>query len=151
MTETRFDLPKLSTGYYGYFVRTKDRVDPYAAEKGLTSPAYFEFIQFEVDRPEVVTVIGWFRFSTLQGNCGVVVSSDTLLNNGFRGNPLYSQKFRDAKEQLVRQLGYSAMIATTQMSNIPAVGNMFKSKYRIVETFTNARTNNLCGIGVKLL
>ena len=112
-------------------------------EKGLFSEAYFVFKVGNL-------VLGSFRMSPMPGCCGVVISHDTHLNPQHR-NSGYSDRFRELKEALAKHLGYSVVIATTQMHNLPAVGNMYKSKYNMVDTFKNSRTNNLIGIGIKHL
>ena len=94
--------------------------------------------------------IGHTFFSAMPGCCGIVVSHGTYLTEYTRHTGL-SQPFRDLKELIAKKLGYSAMIATTQLDNIPAVGNMLKSKYNIRHTFTNSRTGNLLGVGFKVL
>lgn len=92
--------------------------------------------------------IGHFFLSPFPGNCGIVVIHDMYLTKEYRGT-MFSTHIRDGKEKLCRALGYSAVAATTQMNNIPAVKNFFKSKYNIPMTFTNKRTDNLIGIGLK--
>lgn len=94
--------------------------------------------------------LGMTSFAPLPGCCGIVISYHTALEPQHRGN-FYSDYFRQLKEKIAKEMGYSLMIATTQMENIPAVGNFFKSKYKFVETFTNSRTGNLIGLGVKKL
>lgn len=94
--------------------------------------------------------IGSFSFSPMPGCCGVVVSHFTYLHKDMRGQGL-SDAFRQLKEDLAKALGYSMMIATTQMENLPAVGNMMKSKYHMPVTFTNKRTNKLLGLGYKVI
>ena len=130
-----------------YQVVSED-VDEAFPEKGLDKRAYFKFQRVGSDG--TVYDYGNFVFAPVEGCCGIVVSAYTFLNKSVRGTG-YSDKFRDMKESLARQLGYSMMIATTQMKNIPAVSNMIKSKYNIVDTFTNKRTNNLLGLGMKRL
>lgn len=95
-------------------------------------------------------IIGHFYFSPMPGCCGIIVSHHTYLNRDKRSSG-FSEPFRNLKEELAKKLGYTRMIATTQMDNVPGVKNMFKSKYRIVDTFTNKRTGNLLGLGIKRL
>lgn len=92
--------------------------------------------------------IGYFYFSPMPGNCGMVVCHNMSLTEMSRHTGL-SQTVRDLKEKIARQLGYSVMIATTDTGNVPAAGNMLKSKYKVVHTFTNKRTNNHIWVGVK--
>lgn len=92
--------------------------------------------------------IGQFYLSPMPGCCGIVVVHGMYLNQKTRSRGL-SDPVRKLKTDLCKALGYSQMIATTRMDVIPAVGNFFKSKYNIVKTFTNRRTNNLLAIGLK--
>ena len=94
--------------------------------------------------------IGHTSFSPLPGCCGIVVSHGTYLTEQTRGSGL-SEPFRKLKEQIARELGYSLMLATTDMANFPAVGNMFRSNYQMVDAFTNKRTGHLIGLGIKKL
>lgn len=91
-----------------------------------------------------------FSFSTLPGCCGIVVSHDTnRVNFRSHDSKAVSNYFREIKEEFARYLGYSAMLATTDMSKVASVGNMLKSKYNMLEPFKNKRTGNLIGVGVK--
>ena len=92
--------------------------------------------------------IGGFSFSPMPGCCGVVVSHETFLTPDNRGTGL-SDPFRELKHEFAVALGYSLMIMTTQMKNLPAVGNMMKSGYISPVTFTNKRTGNLIALGYK--
>lgn len=94
------------------------------------------------------TQIGSFSLSPMPGCCGIVVVHGMYLNSLNRGGYL-SDSVRKLKVELCKALGYTVMMATTRMDEIPAVGNFFKSKYKFVDTFTNKRTNHLVGIGVK--
>ena len=95
---------------------------------------------------------GWFSFTALPGCCGVVVSHDTKRIGLFQDwNKKLSDDFRAIKEKFAKKLGYSMIIATTDMANIPAVGNMIKSGYTMNKPFTNKRTGNLLSVGVKAL
>jgi len=131
--------------YNGYtaFSESKNAFQGDDPEKGLFSTAHF---QFKVGK----LLLGSFRMSPMPGCCGVVISHETHLAPAYR-NTGYSDRFREIKEALAKHLGYSVMIATTQMHNLSAVGNMYKSKYNMVDTFNNKRTNNLIGIGIKKL
>lgn len=120
---------------------------PENPEKGLHKAADFVlYLQTAKEDKK----IGKFQFAPMPGCCGIVVSCYTFLNKEYRGTYL-SDHFRALKDDLARHLGYSMMVATTQMNSIPAVKNMFKSKYVIPITFENKRTENLLGLGYKVL
>ena len=114
-------------------------------EKGLCKSEQFFIYRIN---GESKRNIGRTWLAPMPGCCGVVVSFGTYLEEISRNSGL-SEPFRDLKKDLAKSLGYTLVIATTQMNNIPAVGNMIKSKYTIVKTFTNKRTNNLIGFGIK--
>lgn len=113
--------------------------------KGLKAAAKFEIFSCTDDSRRF---IGNTWFSPFPGCCGIVVSHHTYLNPDSRHSGL-SDPFRKLKEKIAKEMGYSLMVATTDMENIPAVGNFFKSNYRIVETFKNSRTQNLLALGIK--
>ena len=115
-------------------------------EKGLEKEVKFKAVLHKSEETKVT--IGSFCFSPMPGCCGVVVSHFTFLEKGFRGTS-YSQTFRELKDKVARDLGYSCVIMTTQMENIPAVKNMFKRNFTVAGTFTNKRTGNCLGLGWK--
>ena len=119
-------------------------------EKGLYKTTKFKFYSIGNYKGSELRELGYFYFSPMPGCCGIVISHDTFLNKNFRGSAV-SDPFRKIKNELAKQLGYTVMIATTQMENLPGVGNMMKSGYKIPLTFTNKRTNNLLGLGYKVL
>lgn len=126
-------------------VKLEARADVDLDDKGLNKSTRFRVFRV-TDHSEIE--IGQTYMSPMPGCCGIVVSHNTSLNSGSRHTGM-SDAFRSLKEKMAKELGYGVMIATTQMSNIPAVGNFFKSKYKFVDTFTNPRTHNLIGIGIK--
>ncbi len=137
---------------YYFSVWEKDEEDFTYLKSGKDDgrPVRFEFSQ--------KTLTGDYNFSigvcylqALPGCCGVVVVSNVWTHSKGNGIPPSSDVFRECKEKLARDLGYSVMIATNDMSNIPSVCNMLKSKYRYADTFINKRTGHLVGIGIKKL
>lgn len=94
--------------------------------------------------------IGHFFLSAMPGCCGVCISHNAYLNERTRHSGL-SNPFRDIKPFIARLVGYSSMIATSIVTDIPAFKSMLKSNYRIVDTFTNNRTNNVLAFGFKKL
>lgn len=123
----------------------------FVKDKGLEGTTKFHISQYYKHyktQEEQRTEIGYVYFSEMPGCCGVVVVHNMFLFTQYRGSQ-FSDPVRRVKEKLARELGYSLMIATTRMDQIPAVQNMFKSKYTIATTFCNKRTNNLIGLGFK--
>ncbi len=138
--------------------RGDPKSDYFSLEKGLEKPTHYEVWisrQEELDLSEVHSFpIGTFTFAPMYGCCGVVISAFTYRKNIDRtidGQGVESDVFRYAKTEFAKALGYSAMIATTQMANIPGVKNMFKSGYKFSDPFVNGRTKNLLGFGFKKL
>lgn len=116
-------------------------------EKGLMDHHPQRFEVFRVtDHSEFN--IGYTYFSPFPGCCGAVVSHHTYLNPDSRHSGL-SEPFRKLKEKIAKEMGYPLMVATTDMENIPAVGNFFKSGYNIVQTWMNKRTGHLLALGIK--
>lgn len=129
--------------------RVEANVEDYSLDeiknKGLQETTHFSFTRSYGITTEY---LGDFSFSTLEGCCGVVVSSNSRLEKNYRQSSV-SDTFRKIKELLADHLGYSLMLATVQTDNIPAMGNMFKSKYKVHETFKNKRTGNVIAIATK--
>lgn len=137
--------------YVTWFV-TNDEIHEDTAKDGKGLDKQTKFILWSVGNREgsVAREFGQFYFSPMPGCCGVVVSHHTFLNKDSRHSGV-SDNFRKIKHELAKALGYTVMLATTQMENLPGVGNMMKSNYKIPLTFTNKRTNNLIGLGYKVL
>lgn len=126
-----------------------ERDDDYILEEHKELWQETRFDVFRVSENSRIN-IGQFRFSSLPGCPGIVVSHGTFLNKNTRGQGL-SDDFRKLKERLAKELGYSVMIATVDLSNIPGVGNLMKSKYDICKTFRNGRSDHEVGFGWKVL
>lgn len=92
--------------------------------------------------------IGYFCLSGMPGCCGVCVSHAAYLSPDNRHTGL-SQPFRDIKPFIAKMMGYSSMIATSVVTDIPAFKSLLKSNYKICETFTNKRTRNVIAFGFK--
>lgn len=92
--------------------------------------------------------IGHFFLSAMPGCCGVCVSHAAYLSPDNRHSGL-RHPFRDIKPFIAKRLGYSMMIATTIMTNIPALKSFLDSSYRVSDTFTNPRTGNVIAFGTK--
>lgn len=122
-------------------------------EKGLFKETKFEVyrISKNIDGSRSSEIlVGSFYFTPLPGCTSVIVSTHSNLTERTRGTGL-SDPFRKLKENLAKALGAPMMIATVDMNNFPGVGNMFKSKYKMITTFNNPHTENLVGLGIKKL
>lgn len=109
------------------------------------------FCQFSVHREHGVpgnkrqteeALIGGFTFSTMPGCCGVVVSTNSYILDGLRGDKVLGRIFHKLKEHVARELGYSKMIATVQALNLPEVIGGSKAGWKLAEPFRNKRSGN---------
>lgn len=116
-------------------------------EKGFTSTELFRVYLTTIAGD---ILIGEFQLSPMPGCCAVVISHNSLVKEQYRGT-IASQQFREVKTEIAKKAGYTVMIATSKVNDIPASKNMQKSGYRIVSEFTNKRTNNQLHLGVKVL
>lgn len=116
-------------------------------DKGLCGEVQFSFYLSKEERKEE---LGWFFLSPLPGCCGVVVSHGSFLLPQYRASDI-GDAFHRMKTKVAQELGYSAMISTTQLKNIPQIVGGAKHGWKYCETFRNKRTNNEIGIGIKLI
>lgn len=124
-------------------------------EKGLDADVRFNLTLEKDGKTEPIHLafrnyIGGFQFAPMPGCCGIVVSTATFLRPDFRGGEI-SQKFRELKENIARDLGYSVMIATGITGDIASHKNLLKSKYELVKNFRNKRTGNTLDVAIKVL
>lgn len=123
--------------------------DIHERSKGLLKPTLFE-IYLTAKEFEVKHIYGFFTFSTLEGNCGIVVSSGTWITALWR-NQGSANRLQEIKEFVARELGYSLMLSTVISTNVPQIVSASKAKWRFICNFLNKRTNNTCLLGVKHL
>jgi len=89
--------------------------------------------------------IGNVSLIPMPGCCGVVVSTNLDIDEQFRGAGKY--KFlHEATKEVSKSLGYSLLLATIQMSNIPEVKNTLTEHWKYYTCFTNSRTSNLLSL-----
>jgi hypothetical protein len=142
-----FSIPQEGHGGYTWEARTVDLGDEYPLEKGLDG-----VVNFIVSRtPSSAGDFGWFTLAPLPGCCGVVVSIHSRLKEGWAGTPVIGDHFHKLKEHVARELGYSMMLATTQLRNIPEVVGASKAGWRIEKFFRNKRSGNDIGVMFKEL
>lgn len=114
--------------------------------KGLLVPTKFSvYPSWITDGP-----LGTFKLAPMPGCCGVVVSTETEIPVLYRGRG-FAKVLQAAKEMLASKLGYSMMIATVQMENIPELVSAVHAEWKIEKTFTNKRTKRLLGLLIKEL
>lgn len=116
-------------------------------EKGLPGRMDFTVMwQSHPNSPKVA--VGRFALEPMPGCCGVVVSTDSALNESHRAWNLGS-RFRVLKERVAAHFGYKTMLMTTQLRNIPEVVGASKAGWKFFHFFRNTRTDNDIGIAVK--
>lgn len=94
--------------------------------------------------------VGEFTFEPMPGCCGVVVSTRTWIRPAYRGTG-FGQTLQHLKCGIAQDLGYGAMIATCETSNIPEIVGASKARWKIGPIFTNPRTRHQLGIMIKVL
>ena len=114
-------------------------------EKGLNSSAVFVVIQ-ETSTSSIE--VGNFNLAPLPGCCGVVVSCYSYLTPMSRHTAI-GKIFHEIKEAVAKEMGYSLMISTTDMTNVPQVVSASRAKWRFIDFFTNKRTGNKLGVAIK--
>ena len=118
------------------------------SEKGLHSVVRFRIARQQYEALDIGPhEIGSFKLAPMPGCCGVVVSTESILNPRWRGS--IPQIFHRIKEQVAKQFGYSLMIATVQSRNYPEVIGASHNGWKFVHTFRNKRTTNDIGVMVK--
>ena len=115
--------------------------NPVKDNKGLTSATCFKLKDGENE-------IGQCVFAPFPGCCGAVISTETIIHPKYRKLG-YAREFHMLKAKLAHRLGYSLLVATTQLSNLPEVIGASKQRWKFVKTFKNKRTGNELGLMVK--
>ena len=115
--------------------------------KGLLGSTSFE-VEY-INHDGTTEKFGRFTLAPLPGCCGVVVSIDSYICPYKRGQYYPSRWFHELKAKVAKHFGYSMMLMTTQLRNIPEVVGSTRSGWKIVKTFKNTRTTNELGIGLK--
>lgn len=81
--------------------------------------------------------------------CGMMVSTKTFVNEKFRGQGI-AQEMMPIKESIAKEFGYSALIATVNITGNPAEAHILeKHGWKKIHEFKNSRTTNIVGIFVK--
>jgi len=117
------------------------------AEKGLDVSTGFT-VRASSIHPPLDNKIGTFYLEPMPGCCGIVVSTRSFLETNFRGNP-YGDLFHQLKAAVAKHAGYSTMLMTTQLRNIPEVVGASKARWKFFHYFRNKRTDNDIGIAFK--
>lgn len=117
-----------------------------SAEKGLCDYTYFQ-VRFANLSNEV---LGSFALAPLPGNCGVVVSTATMISHSYRGKG-WSRTLHKFKESLAIKLGYKIMLSTVVWDNEPQLRSATKAGWCTVKHFVNKRTSNPTHLMVKEL
>jgi hypothetical protein len=116
------------------------------AAKGLWHTVKFSlYPSWNSDGP-----LGHFLLAPMPGCCGVVISTDTWIRPERRGQG-FSKAMQAAKAHIATLLGYTLMLATIQMENIPELKSALGNGWKVDRTFTNKRTGKLLAVITKEL
>lgn len=135
---TQFVAILQAVGNYPWFANYEGPEFEVLEGKGLDKPIKFMVIRGN-DPPRE---LGHFTLAPLPGCCGVVVSTESYLDPSWRGKTVISEHFHKIKEATARKLGYSMMLATVQLRNIPEVVGGSKAGWKLDHFFRNKRTEN---------
>lgn len=81
--------------------------------------------------------------------CGILVSTNTIVYEGYRGQGL-AQNMMPLKEALAKEFGFSLLLATVNMTGNPVeVHILEKFGWKLKDSFVNSRTKNTVGIFTK--
>ena len=111
-------------------------------DKGLEQRQYFPVVSANSKQ----TLAG-FYLEPLPGCCGVVVSTGSWIIPEYRGS--FGKLFHTLKETVARKLGYSLMLATTELRNLPEVIGASNAKWKHIHTFRNQRTSHDLSLMIK--
>ena len=92
--------------------------------------------------------IAYFWLNQFPGCCGLVVSTDSWMEPSWRGTK-WGKDFHALKSLVAKHYGYTAMIMTTQLRNIPEVVGAAKARWHFCHFFRNKRTDNDIGVAFK--
>jgi hypothetical protein len=117
-------------------------------EKGLKRSMTFE-VKYEnsVGAP-VPGSVAKFCLEPMPGCCGIVVSTHTFVEESYRGG-IIADWLHELKAKTAKSFGYTTMLMTTQLRNIPQVVGASKARWKFFHFFRNDRTGNDIGIAVK--
>lgn len=91
-----------------------------------------------------------FEFADISGQCGAIISTDTSILNEYR-NKGVGTELQSLKERIAKDLGYSAILATTRASNSAETRVLEKTGWKSVSSFINSRTSNQVLVWIKKL
>lgn len=116
--------------------------------KGLSIDTSF-IVQWQ--QSDKAVTFGRFTLAPMPGCCGVVVSTGSYIEPYQRGQYNPSRWFHSLKAETARHFGYTTMIMTTQLRNIPEVVGASHCGWKFHEFFRNKRTGHDIGIAIKVL
>lgn len=118
-------------------------------EKGLYKEQTFKVQWERTDKSR--EDVGQFTLAPLPGCCGVVVSTGSWLHTKQRGLQYISVSFHEIKELVARHFGYSLMLSTVQLRNLPQIISGSKAGWKYIHHFRNKRTDHDLTLGLKEL
>lgn len=146
------DKTKINVKYYNvglsYSIPVEIKKDQYFL-LGNNGPYSIDFSATVLVR--VITserTICSFKIGTLYTCCGIAVASNFNINYPYNNHDLY-KFFNKLKEDLCKVWGYSTILCTERDHNKVHKKLMKRNKYKIINSFTNIRTENKINIFIK--
>ncbi len=91
--------------------------------------------------------ISSFSLSQLHGCCGVCISYHSFVCHDYRNKGVASL-LNQMRQEIGKYLGYSLLICTDVVNNLPQSKILEKNEWKHVHRFQNKRTNNLLNLSV---
>jgi GNAT superfamily N-acetyltransferase len=96
-------------------------------------------------------LIAGFTLAEQKNCCGILVSTRTFVSKEYQGQGI-AQEMMPIKETIARELNYSLIFATVNMTGNPAeVHILEKFGWKLKDKFINSKTTNEVGIFTKNL
>ena len=118
---------------------------PYYDKNRQINGGEFEII--DIDKGLIVTK---FKLVQMEGCNGIVISKNVAIYEGYKGKG-YGSILCDLREQISAYMGYSAIMCTCVLGNLPQQKILAKNNWVIVSEFLNKKTNNLVRLYFKKL
>src|SRR5687768_17154757 len=112
MEQTKVVVEVGSNSKSGILRATAEKLLKVDFEKGIYEPEPFN-VFYATDK------IGRFVLAPVAGCCGIVISTESWLDPKWRGQSHISPLFHELKAATAKKLGYSAMMATVELRNLP--------------------------------
>ena len=123
----------------------KFSMDSYYDSKGNINGGRFSL--YSLPNFELVTI---FTLEQMKGCNGIVISRRVEITPDFRGKG-YGSAFCTMRENIARHFGFSLIVCTIVVGNIPQEKIMAKNGWQKMVDFTNKKTSNNVSLYYKQL